>query len=180
MSSNKRKFNLISSPSEVVTTLKEKNEIFFSYSPGAALISENYSTGSDLQYIKDTTEYEGKVSWSDQITGGKEKWSRHAVWKVPCFTKPANEGAQIDPNAPLVCLEVHTVTIEKVFSAVVPSDVILRFPASTSQKLDFGQMAVGQVEVAPVIVSNLNPFTFWCSRNEGGLWSIHKCSEFIF
>lgn len=72
MSSNKRKFNLISSPSEVVTTLKEKNEIFFSYSPGAALISENYSTGSDLQYIKDTTEYEGKVFMTSLSTQGMD------------------------------------------------------------------------------------------------------------
>jgi hypothetical protein len=105
--------------------------------------------------------HEGLVSWSDAVTGGSETWSRHGTWKIPCYTKPNRENSKVDPKDPLVCVEVHTVTIEKVFTAEVPSDVVLRFPASHSSRLDFGQMAVGQVEVAPVIVSNLNPKGTW-------------------
>eukprot|EP00943_MAST-04B_sp_MAST-4B-sp1_P008085 g8085.t1 len=109
-------------------------------------------------------EFEGSVNWSESVNGGNEAWSRHGVWKIPCYTKQLNDDGTSsgninfkDVNQPLVCLEVHTVSTEKMFNAEVPHDVISRFPASTSSKLDFGQMAVGQVEVAPIVVSNLHP-----------------------
>ena len=104
--------------------------------------------------------FEGSVDWSEKVNGGEEDWSRHGVWKIPCYTKQLNDDGSSTNDSimdqPLVCLEVHTVSTEKMFNAEVPHDVISRFPASTSSKLDFGQMAVGQVEVAPIVVANLN------------------------
>ena len=132
-------------------------------------------------------EFEGNVTWSDNVRGGSEEWSRHGVWKIPCFTKQLDDDGSdavtgVDASKqPLVCLEVHTVSTEAMFKAEVPHDVISRYPASNSSKLDFGQMAVGQVEVAPIVVSNLNPESNDSTNDPAAehSWAFldHKCAS---
>ena len=35
--------------------------------------------------------FEGSVDWSEKVNGGEEDWSRHGVWKIPCYTKQLND-----------------------------------------------------------------------------------------
>jgi hypothetical protein len=93
-----------------------------------------------------------------------EAQSMHATWRIPCFVKET--GARKVPRSPrsaraakllqpTLCLEVHTTTLSKrKLIAQVPADTQSSLPKSLPMRLDFGQMAVGQEEIAPIRITN--------------------------
>ena len=86
-----------------------------------------------------------------------EPESMHGQWKIPCFIRDAHgTAAGEDKNKDIMTLEVHTVIIGRTVSAVVPVDTIGQLPQSTATQLNFGQMALGQVNVAPVRITNMH------------------------
>ena len=67
----------------------------------------------------------------------REPWSEHAVWKIPCYV----QSSAAEPPPPLF-LEVQTTTVERTFWC-------------DCEKIDFGQLAVGQTSTLPLRLRNL-------------------------
>ena len=97
----------------------------------------------------------GTVRYSRNSQGGEtgdaskelstEPWSRHAMWKVPCFIRSVAEGDEATYSDSLV-LQVHTTTVERTLVA-------------DKERIDFEQVAVGQTQVVTVRLSNLGART---------------------
>ena len=97
---------------------------------------------------------------------GQEPGSYHAQFNIPCFIKETNSrNSPRSPRSarnskmlqPVQTIEVHTTTlVQKKLEAVVPHDTLTKLVQSTASRLDFGQMAVGQEEIAPLKVSNIH------------------------
>ena len=65
-----------------------------------------------------------------------EPWSEHATWKVPVFIKP--HPTEKEPPTPMM-LEVQTTTVERTLWC-------------DAERVDFGQLAVGQTKTLPLRV----------------------------
>ena len=96
---------------------------------------------------------------------GNEPGSLHASWNIPCFIKEINNGRIRSPRSarmasmkqPIQTLEISTtILLEKNLSCVVPPDTLSKLVKSTETRLDFGQMAVGQEDIAPLKLINLH------------------------
>ena len=93
-----------------------------------------------------------------------EPGSYHSQFNIPCFVKETQDrNSPRSPRSarnnellqPVQTIEVHTTTLkEKKLDAFVPMDTISKLQKSSANRLDFGQMAVGQEEIAPLKLSN--------------------------
>ena len=85
-----------------------------------------------------------------------EPWSEHGAWKLPCFIqKQLNEKTAPPP----MMLEVHTTCVERILWC-------------DCDRLDFGQLAVGQTKTLPLRLRNLAPpndQTVFFVKNSAGL-----------
>jgi hypothetical protein len=96
---------------------------------------------------------------SFQQSKHNEPGSYHAQFNIPCFIKETQlRNSPRSPRSarntqmlqPVQTIEVHTTTLKsKKLNAVVPADTISKLTQSSASRLDFGQMAVGQEEIAP-------------------------------
>ena len=97
---------------------------------------------------------------------GDEPGSLHAKWIVPCFIKETNDRAvprsprsarAASMSQPVQTLEICTTTLsQKKLECLVPPDTLSKLTRSTASRLDFGQMAVGQEEIAPLKLANIH------------------------
>jgi hypothetical protein len=107
-----------------------------------------------------------EASFQRSSLSGDEPLSYHSNWNVPCFVKEKNpRNAPRSPRSaraaaslhPVQTLEIRTTTLAKrKLECVVPPDTLSKLTMSTPTRLDFGQMAVGQEEIAPLKLTNIH------------------------
>jgi len=86
-----------------------------------------------------------------------EPWSVHATWNLPCIVKNADSDELFE--GPPIYLVVKTVLIERVLEV-------------SSTSLDFGELAVGQVKVMPLMITNHNENGIETTLSASGLNSL--------
>ena len=107
-----------------------------------------------------------EASFQRSSLSGDEPLSYHSNWNIPCFVKetqprttprsPRSARAAASMR-PIQTLEIRTTTLAKrKLECVVPPDTLSKLTKSTPTRLDFGQMAVGQEEIAPLKLTNIH------------------------
>ena len=106
-----------------------------------------------------------------------EAQSSHAQWKISCFVKETHQrqiprsprsARAASMQQPTLCLEIHTTTLAKrKLIAEVPQETQSSFEKSLPLRLDFGQMAVGQEEIAPIRITNTHDAAVMLSVLQG-------------